>query len=310
MDIGEVLRRVWQITWKFKGLWILGILAGCGAGGGGGGSTPGSGPGVRFGFGGRDFPRLEHFFRQIDPNIAAFVGIALACLAIFLVIVLFLLGVIGQSGLISGFDLADEGHAVTLSVAFQRGLHYFWKILGAQVLLWLLAALVFGILLIAGGVLTLGTLGLALLCLVPLIIPLAFLFVAVALLFGVYVMLTQVALVVEELDLGAAFSRSWQVMRDNPGNVILLGIVLVIGGAVVGFLLFLPFVGVAAPTLAGVAIGGERATAAGIALSIIGALFLLPLVVLANGIIQTFVTGTWTIAYRRMIGRSGTEKIA
>jgi hypothetical protein len=306
MDIGELLRRVWQITWKFKGLWILGILSGCGAGGGGGGSSPGSGPGVRFGFEGRDFPRLEHFFRQIDPNVAAFAGIALACLVILLAVALFLLGVLGQSGLISGFDLADEGHAVTLGVAFQRGLHYFWKILGAQVLLWLLAALVLGILFVAGGILTLGTLGVALLCLVPL----ACLLIPVVLLFGVYVMLTQVALVVEELDFGAAFSRSWQVMRDNLGNVILLGILLVIGGAVVGFLLFLPFIGVAAPALAGLAIGGERAAAAGIAFSIIGALFLLPLLILANGIIQTFVTGTWTIAYRRMIGRGGAEKIA
>src|SRR3972149_5512695 len=222
MDIEEVLRRAWQITWRFKGLWVLGILAGCGGGGGGGGSSRGSGRGLPFQVGEGAFPARQRFL---------------------------LAGVRGQSGLISGFDLADEGHAVTLSVAFQRSLHYFWKILGAQVLLWLLAAAVLAAIFITGGILTLGTFGLALLCLLPLVC----LLIPALLLFGVYVMITQVALVVEELDLGAAFSRSWQVMRDNLGNVILLGIALVVGGAVIGILLFVPFLALAAPALAGIA---------------------------------------------------------
>jgi len=306
MYIGDVLRRTWQITWKFKGLWVLGILAGCSGGGGGGGSSSGSGTGVRYQFEGHELPRLEHFFRQVDPNVAGFVGAAIACLAFLLVIGLFLLGVAGQAGLISGFDLADEGHAVTLSNAFQRGLHYFWKILGAQVLLWILAAVVMILIVVGGGLIALGTFGIALICL----IPLACLLVPALLLFGVYVMITQVALVVEELDFGAAFSRSWQVMRENLGNIIVLGIVLVVGGAVVGFVLILPFIAVAAPALAGLAIGGDEVMAGGIALSIIGALVLLPILILVNGIIQAFATGAWTIAYRRMTGRTGTAEIA
>lgn len=303
MDFGEVLRRTWQITWKFKGLWILGILAGCGAGGGGGGSSGGSPGGIRFQFGGDELPPLDRFLDRIDPNVVGFVTVVLVSLAIVLAIAFFLLGVLGQSGLISGVDLADEGHAVTLSVAFQRGQHYFWKILGAQVLLWILATSVAIILLIAGGILTVGTLGLALLCL----IPLACLLIPAVLLFGVYVMLTQVALVVEELDFSAAFGRSWQVMRDNLGNVIILGILLVIGGAVVGFLLFLPFLAVATPAIIGLGIGGDQAPTFGIILSAIGALVLLPIVVIINGVIQTFVTGTWTVAYRRMVGKTGAE---
>ena len=30
MDFGYVLKRAWQIMWKFKVLWIFGILASCG----------------------------------------------------------------------------------------------------------------------------------------------------------------------------------------------------------------------------------------------------------------------------------------
>ena len=40
-NFGEVLTRAWQITWKYKVLWIFGILAGCTNGGGGGGGNSG-----------------------------------------------------------------------------------------------------------------------------------------------------------------------------------------------------------------------------------------------------------------------------
>jgi hypothetical protein len=306
MYIGDVLRRTWQITWRFKGLWILGILAGCSGGGGGGGSSSGSGGGVRYQFDGGRFPGPDYYFRNVDPNVLAFLTTALICLGILLVIGLFVLGILGQAGLISGFDLADEGHAVTLSNAFRRGLHYFWKILGAQVLLWILAVIVVIVLFGGGALLALGTLGVALICLVPL----ACLLVPALLLFGVYVMLTQVALVVEELDFSAAFSRSWQVMRENVGNVIVLGLILIVGGAVIGFLFSLLVLPAALPMLTALAIGGDQVVAGGIALSVLATLVLLPLLILVNGVIQTFATGAWTIAYRRMIGRTGAEAIA
>jgi hypothetical protein len=306
MYIGDVLRRTWQITWRFKGLWILGILAGCSGGGGGGGSSSGSGGGVRYQFDGGRFPEPDYYFRNLDPNVVAFLTTALICLGILLVIGLFVLGIMGQAGLISGFDLADEGHAITLSIAFRRGLHYFWKVLGAQVLLWILAVIVVIVLFGGGALLALGTLGVALICLVPL----ACLLVPALLLFGVYVMLTQVALVVEELDFSAAFSRSWQVMRENVGNVILLGLILIVGGAVVGFLLSLLVLPAALPALTALAIGGDQVVAGGIALSVLATVVLLPVLILVNGVIQAFATGVWTIAYRRMTGRRGAEAIA
>ena len=36
MDYGKVLSRAWEITWRWKALWILGFLAALGRGGGGG----------------------------------------------------------------------------------------------------------------------------------------------------------------------------------------------------------------------------------------------------------------------------------
>ena len=39
MDYGRVLTRAWEITWRWKILWILGFLAALGSGSGGGGSS-------------------------------------------------------------------------------------------------------------------------------------------------------------------------------------------------------------------------------------------------------------------------------
>jgi hypothetical protein len=240
-------------------------------------------------------PGIERWFDRLDPGIAVIVVILLICLALLVVAALVALGVIGQAGLIAGFDLADEGHHVTLGIALQRGMHYFWKVLAIQVVLGIIGALAFGATFMSP----------AIICLWPMICALA----AAFLLFGVYVMLAQVALVVEELDFGAALSRSWQVLRGNLGSVIVLGLILVVGGLIAGFLISLPVFAAAAPALAGFALG-ERAVAAGIVTSVIGFLILLPLLILANGIVQTFAAGAWTVAYRRMIGRKGAENIA
>ncbi|MGD8904906.1 MAG: hypothetical protein PVI67_15190, partial [Anaerolineae bacterium] len=39
MDYGKILTRAWEITWRWKILWILGFLAALGSGGGGGSSS-------------------------------------------------------------------------------------------------------------------------------------------------------------------------------------------------------------------------------------------------------------------------------
>ena len=35
MEFGEILTKAWKIIWKFKILWVFGILSSCGHGGGG-----------------------------------------------------------------------------------------------------------------------------------------------------------------------------------------------------------------------------------------------------------------------------------
>jgi len=68
MDLGEVLGRTWQITWKNKGLWLLGVLAGCSGAGGRAGSR------IEIKTEGGEFPQVERFFEPFVRNMERFFG--------------------------------------------------------------------------------------------------------------------------------------------------------------------------------------------------------------------------------------------
>ena len=165
MDFAAVLKKAWEVTWKNKGFWILGILAGCSASGRGNNGQAASGfRGYDFGGGqppgGRlpegqfqGLPELERFFSRVDEG--TWIAVALAVLGVILVpaLVFLVLGVIGQGGVIAGFSRADEGQAV----AVEDGIGVFdafrkaWEILRANLGPVIVMAL---ILILGGGILS------------------------------------------------------------------------------------------------------------------------------------------------------------
>lgn len=311
MDYGEVLSNTWRITWKNKGLWILGILAGCSASGRGSGGQFSAGfRGFEFdssNFDGFEFEgvpiEIENFFRGITGEAIFFAIFALICVFLFLALVFLVLGVIGQAGLIAGFSRADEGADVSLGEAFSLGLQSFWKLLGIRFTVWIIG-LIIGIVLVVGFiVLGIATFGLGLLCLLPLIcliVPLAF---AV----DSYITLSMVAAVDEDLSVFDAFGRAWQVFKENLGSMIVMALILVLGGGLASIIVAAPFFAVFVPFIIGLVNGTEQGILTGLVAS--GLLFLvaLPVVVLLSGILNTFVTGAWTLTFRRLTGKPGEE---
>ncbi len=112
INFGEVLTKAWQIVWKFKVLWIFGILAGCGGNNGsrfnfnGGNSGGGSG-------GSGNSGQLPEFFKQfqnMQPELALakfwgqYTAIIVGLIALLCILwaVFYFLGVMGTTGLIKG----------------------------------------------------------------------------------------------------------------------------------------------------------------------------------------------------------------
>lgn len=297
MDYGEVLSQAWRITWRNKVLWVLGLLAGCSASGRGSGGPQFSSSFRGYNFDGQGAPEIQRFLNSVPPETWIAVAIGLVLLILSLSLLFLVLGVLGQAGLIAAFTQEDAGQRVTLGGAFQLGSQYFWRLLGVRVVVWL-AGVALAIILIS---LTLVTLGIALICLVPLLCVL----VPAAFLVDGYVILTMIAAVQEDLGVFAAFGRAWEVIRENLGPVIVMALILILGGGIVSLVIAAPFVAVLVPGVVGLIVGEGWSVVTGLVTSGVLLLIAIPLLVLFSAVLTTFTTGAWTITYRRLIGVQG-----
>ena len=298
MNYGEVLRKTWDISWRNKGLWLLGILAGCSASGRGNFGTSTSGA-RSYSFDSPDFGD----FGPIQEEVFIPIFLGLLCLGLIVALVVFVLGVIGQGGLIAGFKRADDGANVSFSEAFGDGLQSFWKLAGIRILFFV-AGIVIVLGLILGTILVgVATFGIGLLCLIPLIC----LLIPIGLGVDSYIILTMVASVEEELGIVESFGRSWTTVKENLGPIVVMILILIVGFGILGFLIAVPFIALGFPFVAGVIIGTDAALISGIAITLLCATVAIPLLVVAYGLLTTYATGAWTLTYRRLNGTMGAE---
>jgi hypothetical protein len=298
IDFGALLGRAWKITWENKVLWLFGILAALGSGMGG------SNTNYRFDSG--DFtnwrgnlpnlpPNVERFFEQAGPMIAV-AALALVCLGLILGVVFIVLSVIGRGGLISGVLTAEAGKKVTFSEAWGAGVANFWRLFVIQ--------LVVGV---AGLVVSLFSfVAFITICLAPLA---CIGFIAVAVL-GVIAYFAQIAAVTENLQLGAALSRAWEVIKANLAPIVVLGIVLAVVTALIGFVLALPFVAIVIPAVVGRVTESARVANAMLIFLLACGTVYLPVLLVLSGILHTWVTAVWTLAYQQFTRPAAATAVA
>jgi hypothetical protein len=295
-NFGEVLTRAWQITWKYKVLWIFGILASCSRGSGGGSSGGGSGSGGDSGNGYSPFEpsQAQRYFEQFGNWLTAnWWVVALVVLGVILLALLFVfLGTIGRIGLIRGTLQAEEGaERLSFGELFRGSMPFFWRVFGLTFLIGLVF-LVLMLPLILFGVITAG---IGFLCMIPLFCLLIPVSVAIYLI----VELANVAIVKENLGIVDGWKRGFAIALNNVGPVIVLGLILLVVGFVIGLAIAIPIIMIVLPAALGFATGqGQNMTPL-----LIGGLCLvafLPVSILISGVFNTFMGATWTLTYLRL----------
>lgn len=307
MDFGKVLGRAWEITWRWKVLWILGFLASLGSGGFGGGGNVYSGDnGQSYDFGGWPGEVLGPGFW------AAFGGIILAllCLGLLIAIALWVVSIIARGGLIAGVQQVEEEGDTTFGQAWRAGAGRFWTLLGIAflaaipfiILAMILAAVaVVGILVAMGasngfesvalpGILTAIACGVGFCCVL----------VIVGIVVDQIRTYAERAAILEGLGWIDAFVRGWQVLKDNLGPTIILWLIFLALGFVLAMAIIAGGAAVALPLLAVTA-----AVEPGlwlIAPACCGGLAALIIFALIGAVIETFTSATWTLAYRELTG--------
>ncbi|UYN88813.1 MAG: hypothetical protein KIT08_06825 [Anaerolineales bacterium] len=299
MELGNILSRAWKIVWKHKVLWIFGILASCGSrsgGGGGGGSNFSTDAGENF----TPPPELQRFFTDMERSmrsiseeqIAIFVAIFFAAICL-LVIITWLVGLYGKTGVTVGALQAEAGSAVTFRSIWGESWGVFDRVVGLNLLL-ALPPILLGIVLVAGvaglGVLTMG---IGVLC----ILPLLCLFIPIGIAYGIFTDFASIAVVKEGLGISAGIQRGWDVLSKNVGSLALLALILILGSFFISIVLAIPFFIALLPLVLGAASGNGMQNATFTLICFAGAI---PVILVASGILYSYLQTAWTLAYSEL----------
>lgn len=298
MDYGAILSRAANIIWEHKWLIILGVLVALGS------SSPGTSGGGRVQLplrsDGFDFripeidpdmrlPQLERDF-GLPALLAVVAGLIIAGIAIAVALLLWVISTIARGALIAGVNTIEAGAIPTLGEAWSAGWRRGWRLLGISLLPAIPALILAVIGLGFAGVFaaTYAMLG-GRSAVVPgaglgvLWVTLSCIFVPIALILNLLQAFANRACMLEDVGVIAAYRRGLTVLVENIGPAIVLFILQVVIGLVLGVLLVVP-----------------RAI-------MVLCCILWPLLLLVQGIIATYFSTMWTLAWRQWtgMGRSG-----
>lgn len=307
-DFIEVFTRAGKITWKYKVLWIFGILASCGRSSGSsnsGGSNRGSSGTSNNPLTPEMMNQLEAFGTRIlnwyqQHTWILFVGIALLVISIVLQI---FFSLVGTAGLARGVVQAENGaETIPFGGLFSESLSYFWRLFGASLIIWLPLMVIFILALLAmiipaarsgmnetamGGALVLVLISMCC-CMFP---------VSIAL--GLYHFQVKRAITVDNLGVFAALARGWQVLSKNIIILLIIGVVIFIAGFIIGLIVMLPLILLFVPLMQALIQGNITSWRPFIAVGIFSICYS-PIAWLIGGILMTYTESVWTLTYLRL----------
>jgi hypothetical protein len=305
MDFGKVLGRAWQITWRWKMLWVLGFLAALGQGGGGA-------PQYNYTFSDQDFQRWAYrpgeFAEEFFAGIAVLV-LALCCVALIIAIILWVVSIIARGGLIAAVQQIEVDGETSFGKAWSAGARKFWTLFG----LGILAALPIILLVIMGIIIfTIGiTAGVGLLEVGEEAGIASILFVTVVCggfmccgLFFVVIVLEQIriygerAAILEDLGWIDAFKRGWQVLVENIGATLILWLIFFALGIVIFGIIFVIMLVLTVPLL-GLFVNADPGWLLIGPLCVGGVIGAIVYAVIRS-IIVAFTSSTWTLAFMEL----------
>jgi membrane-anchored glycerophosphoryl diester phosphodiesterase (GDPDase) len=305
MNYGELIGDAFRITLRNRYLWFFGFFAG--------GSTGFTFP-TDFSSGGNfnpdDFQQLSTMLSAVQVGQWLSNGVIIAGLvvvALILALFFIFMAIVSQGALADSVAAIDRGDRRRFGSAFRSGMGNFWLVLGYFVVFFLIAIgllLVIGIpvaILIGGTFAATQSVGaritvavvvglLAVLALIVVFIPLSIV--------GQYALRE---IVVRRERLFGSVGSGYGLFRRNIGRSLLIwliqlglsigiAIVFILAVLIVGLVLFIPTIALAAAGL----------STAAIAAGVIAAVILIPLLLVATGAMGAFSHSYWTLAYLRL----------
>ena len=340
MDHMRILKRAWQITWKYRALWLVGLLlvlagGGIGSGGFNGGSAAGGGGSGRGGSGGgpgfppgempRDWPGMP----GIGPKVASAVGVIIA-----IVVILFLLAVVigilaaivryvtrtSLIQMVQGYEETEKeiGFRAGMRLGWSRSAFRLWliELMTGLPLALLMIVMIVPLVFLAVTSFTAGgepRVGLGIVFML-LIIPAILIGVALGILLKPIVEIAQRVCVLEDLGPWASLKSAYALLRRHLGPaalqwLLLVGLRIAWGIVLIPVNLLLVVLALFVGGLPALLVGGVASQAAEWPMALaLGALVFVPVFIVVVGLpnlaLNTLATvyhsTAWTLTYREL----------
>jgi hypothetical protein len=283
-EIGEVLSRAVQITWKHKSFWGFVILP------------------MLVSFIAIPLYFIPLFFLSEDgagvPIIfenPVFLVLFFAFQIIFF-LVTFVLMIYGYSALTLGIVRVERGEErTTFKELLQDAKTYFPRMLGVMFLTTFAIGIVFSAMFACLALFGVLTAGIGFICVQPFFILLYPLMMVVY----AFIEQSQAAVVADEMEVMQAIRKGWELLQANFWGLILISIVIYFGMSILSMIIVMPFMvpffffpflidmNNFDPTTLGLVMGGFM-------------LFLFPIMALVQGLSITFMKSAYTLVYLRI----------
>jgi hypothetical protein len=322
MDHLQVVKRAFQVTWRYKALWVFGIILALVTGGGGGGGSGGGGRGG--GTAGRNGAQnwLPGIPQEVTGVLIA-VGVGLACLFMALIVLSVIARWVSETALIRMVDEYEESDTRrTVWQGFRIGWsRTAWRLFLLDLVVTLPVAIIAVILFVMAGTPALlwltkntaaGVVGTILAVL--LVLGVVLLLIPVALALSLLMPIWRRACALDDLGVIEALRRGWAVLRRRAKDLVLMWLLLIGLGLAWALLMLLV---VFALLAVAVLLGGLPALLVGVLASlfadgalpwILAALVGVPIFILVvglpmlflNGLKEVFRSSVWTLTYRQV----------
>jgi len=279
-DLGEVLSRAWQITWKHKVLWVIGISFSFFVS-------------ILFPlmFSPILFPVLMQN-SKIDLRPILILMVVYIIVFLLFIVVLYPIHVLVQTSLTLGvLDATENGQNISAIDLLSRSFPFFWRVLGLMLLFAAGTMLINLIIQSFIFLLTILTFGLAALCMMPLTL------LMYPLLFGSIVWMEQTTngIIVDNMTVMEAARQGWSLLRNNLPSFTLMTLLVYFGiGLVTGALMvpmMIPFV------LAPFSFMEHQPDWPILSISILWTLVFIPLFAFISGFSMIFTKSAWVLTY-------------
>ena len=338
MDHIKILKRAWETTWRYRALWIFGIiiaLTTASGGGSGSGASGGNGNGNGFSPSG-DFSwpgQTYNHWDEIPPNIVTAliaIGIGVTCMVLFMVVVGTIARYVAETALIQMVDDHEEtGEQRSIREGFRLGWsHTTLRLFLISLLIGLPTILVFILLFtLTAAPLLLWTIGntpagvIGTVATVGLSFVILFLAIVVGTVLGLLKRFFWRACALEDLGVLDSIRVGFGTVRRHLKDVVVMWLIMVgvrIGWAITMIVtLVVLFPVILLLIIVGGVLGGLPALLIGGLVGlfiqgpvpwIVGGLIGLPIFILVmaapwvflNGMMETLKSSTWTLTYREL----------